>query len=165
MAKLIDTVRPGDKVTITTPRGQERTGRAVMRSSHGGWVLNMGGKHGTPGIADDRNVVRVSKGKRGSGALGSSAAVHTAEAHKATVAIEHAAAVLTNKARHGQCTAATLAYADMQRAIGHYEAHTRSGGKAWKPTTTIREAAFEYNDRCVRASTAPISGRRRKARR
>lgn len=30
-----------------------------MRSGHGGWVLNMGGKHGTPGIADDNNIVSV----------------------------------------------------------------------------------------------------------
>lgn len=60
MAKtLVSVIKPGDKVTIVTPQGQQRTGRAVMRSSHGGWVLNMGGKHGTPGIADDSNIVAV----------------------------------------------------------------------------------------------------------
>lgn len=34
--RLIDGVRVGDKVTILTPHGQQRTGRAVMPSSHGG---------------------------------------------------------------------------------------------------------------------------------
>ena len=62
--RLIDAVEHGDRVTILTPQGQERTGKAVMRSSVGGWVLNMGGPHGTPGLADDRNVVKVRKAKR-----------------------------------------------------------------------------------------------------
>jgi len=55
---LVDTIRPGCIVTIVTPHGQQRTGRAVMRGPHG-WVLNLGGKHGTPGIASDSNIVRV----------------------------------------------------------------------------------------------------------
>ncbi len=67
-------IRPGDRVTIMRPAGMGRggqewaqaTGRAVMRSSHGGWVLNMGGKHGTPGLVDERNIVSVRKGKQGS---------------------------------------------------------------------------------------------------
>jgi hypothetical protein len=41
----------------------ERSGKAVMRSAEGGWVLNMGGPHGTPGLANERNIVRVRKGK------------------------------------------------------------------------------------------------------
>jgi hypothetical protein len=61
--KLIDSVRPGDRVTIVNRFGQERSGRAVMPSSHGGWVLNMGGPHGTPGIADDTNTVKVTRRK------------------------------------------------------------------------------------------------------
>jgi hypothetical protein len=36
---LIDSVRPGDRVTILDRFGKERTGRAVMRSASGGWVL------------------------------------------------------------------------------------------------------------------------------
>lgn len=60
---LIEAVRPGSRVTILTPQGQRRTGRAVMRSTHGGWVLNMGGRYGTPGIADDRNTVAVRGGR------------------------------------------------------------------------------------------------------
>lgn len=59
----VDAIRPGSRVTIRTPQGQERSGKAVMRSSYGGWVLNMGGAHGTPGLADDGNIVAVD-GKR-----------------------------------------------------------------------------------------------------
>lgn len=68
---LINTIRPGDRVTIVDRFGTQRTGRAVMRSSHGGWVLNMGGKHGTPGIADERNIVSVKvSGGRGARSFG-----------------------------------------------------------------------------------------------
>ena len=70
---LIDRIRPGSRVTILVANGlridrqtgklvqdwKESTGRAVMRSSVGGWVLNMGGRHGRPGLADERNVVAV----------------------------------------------------------------------------------------------------------
>lgn len=61
---LFQTARQGDRVTITLPerRGipaQQRTGRVIMKfDTH--LVLNLGGRHGTPGIADDRNTVRVS---------------------------------------------------------------------------------------------------------
>jgi hypothetical protein len=64
-------IRHGDRVIILVPAGigrngqewKEATGRAVMYSSNGGWVLNMGGRHGTPGIATEQNTVRiVSKG-------------------------------------------------------------------------------------------------------
>ncbi len=65
-------IRAGDRVTILVPAGFGRsgqewkpaTGRAVMYSSNGGWVLNMGGKHGTPGIATAKNTVRISKRRR-----------------------------------------------------------------------------------------------------
>jgi hypothetical protein len=55
---ILDLIQTGDRVTITTPHGQELTGRAVMRGPYG-WVLNMGGKHGTPAIATDSNIVRI----------------------------------------------------------------------------------------------------------
>lgn len=50
----------GDRVTIVNRFGQESTGRAVMRGL-AGWVLNMGGRYGTPAIATEKNVVRVRK--------------------------------------------------------------------------------------------------------
>ncbi len=57
-------IRPGDKVSILTPQGQVRSGRAVMRGPYG-WVLNMGGPHGTPAVATDENIYRVhAKGER-----------------------------------------------------------------------------------------------------
>ncbi len=60
--KLTDLIRTGDRVTIVNRFGQQSTGRAVMRYPHG-WVLNMGGKHGTPAIADDENITRVKHAK------------------------------------------------------------------------------------------------------
>ena len=57
---LIETIRPGDRVTIVDRFGKARTGKAVMRSSEpGAWVLNLGGRYGTLGIATVRNVVKV----------------------------------------------------------------------------------------------------------
>lgn len=50
-------IRPGDRVRIKTPHGGERTGRVVIQTgTH--CVLNLGGKHGTPGVADAGNFVR-----------------------------------------------------------------------------------------------------------
>lgn len=40
------------------PEYIRKTGTAVMRGP-AGWVLNMGGRHGTPGIATDENTVQV----------------------------------------------------------------------------------------------------------
>ena len=55
-----DAIRPGDRVTITNRFGQLRTGRAVM-TGPAGFVLDMGGRHGTPDIATPENTVRVRK--------------------------------------------------------------------------------------------------------
>lgn len=60
---MVASIRPGSRVTILTPQGQQRTGRVVMSCRAGGWVLNLGGRHGTPGIADESNIVAVN-GKR-----------------------------------------------------------------------------------------------------
>ena len=55
-------IKRGDRVTIVNRFGQERTGRAVIRGPHG-WVLDMGGKYGTPAIANSKNIVKI-RGKR-----------------------------------------------------------------------------------------------------
>jgi len=55
-------IRNGARVTIVNRFGQQHTGRAVMLGL-GGWVLNMGGAHGTPGIATPENVVKVTTKK------------------------------------------------------------------------------------------------------
>lgn len=60
---LLKMVKRGDLVTIRTPQGQKVSGKAVMKGPHG-WVLNMGGRHGRPGVADERNIVEV-KPRRG----------------------------------------------------------------------------------------------------
>ena len=65
--RLLDTIRPGDRVTIVDRFGKQRTGRATIIVPGSHVVLNMGGAHGTPGIANDSNIVRVSKGKGGGG--------------------------------------------------------------------------------------------------
>lgn len=62
-------IGPGDHVTIKSPQGQNHKGKVVMKGSHG-WVLNMGGKHGTPGIATEKNYVshrKAAKKKDGAG--------------------------------------------------------------------------------------------------
>ncbi|MGH7539339.1 MAG: hypothetical protein ACREMF_11945 [Gemmatimonadales bacterium] len=60
MQATFDTIRVGDRVTIVTPHGQERTGRVVIHNVAADlFVLNLGGRYGTPGIATRDNVVRV----------------------------------------------------------------------------------------------------------
>jgi hypothetical protein len=64
-------ISAGDRVTIRIPNGIGRngteyrtvTGRAVMRGPHG-WVLNIGGAHGTPKVASSDNIVGVQKAKQ-----------------------------------------------------------------------------------------------------
>ena len=58
------TINHGDRVTIRDERGTFRTGKAVSLlffANH--CVLNMGGRYGTPAVADERNIVAV-KAKR-----------------------------------------------------------------------------------------------------
>lgn len=57
---LFDSIRHGSRVTIGE---DERTGRAVMKGP-AGWVLNMGGPHGTPAIATPDNVQAVGAKKK-----------------------------------------------------------------------------------------------------
>ena len=59
----LNTIKHGDRVTIVNRFGQEHTGRATMRGPHG-WVLNMGGRYGTPAIANETNITKVRKGRR-----------------------------------------------------------------------------------------------------
>ena len=65
-AQLIAQARPGDRVAILVPAGLgrdgvewcERTGR-VMIKSPGHLALDLGGQHGTPGVATEQNIVRL----------------------------------------------------------------------------------------------------------
>lgn len=73
--QMLNSIQNGDRVTILVPAGMgrggqewtERSGRAVMRSAEGGWVLNMGGRDGTPGLVNERNIVKVHKRKQADG--------------------------------------------------------------------------------------------------
>lgn len=64
-------IKAGDRVTFWKVAGSGpygvtwklATGRAVMRGPYG-WVLNMGGRYGTPAVADERNIVRVTRGRK-----------------------------------------------------------------------------------------------------
>ena len=84
--------------------------------------------------------------------LGSPKASHTAAGKQAVAKIEREADSVIQQAKQGRCQAATISYAEMQRATGAAEAHMRSGGSVYIPTTTLQEAAFEYNEHCVRES-------------
>lgn len=66
---LLANIRPGDRVTILVPAGRtikgeqlyaERSGKAVICSGDR-VALNMGGRYGTPGVATEDNLVRVSR--------------------------------------------------------------------------------------------------------
>ena len=98
--------------------------------------------------------------------LGSTKTLHTARAAEIQHDLKSAAATLVDRARQGKCTAATMAYAKMHNAIGHIEAHARSGGSAYLPTTTIQDASYEYWTRCVTPVNDTLGARkpRRKAR-
>lgn len=61
--ELLNSIEHGDKVRIHVRNGQDwtaETGTAVMRGP-AGWVLNMGGVHGTPAIATTKNLISVRK--------------------------------------------------------------------------------------------------------
>lgn len=62
--RLFDKIEHGSSVTILTPHGNTLSGRAVMLGDYG-WVLNAGGRHGTPRLASVENIVAV-RAARGS---------------------------------------------------------------------------------------------------
>ncbi len=58
--EMIAECKVGEAVTIRTPHNQLRRGRAtILSGTH--VALNMGGRHGTPGIATPTNVVRIGR--------------------------------------------------------------------------------------------------------
>ena len=47
-------IQHGDKVWYQNSQGQIHSGKAVMKNYKlGGWVLNTGGKHGTPQLVSE----------------------------------------------------------------------------------------------------------------
>lgn len=57
---VMSQIHAGDRVTIVDRFNKQYSGRAVMLGP-AGWVLNMGGRHGTPAIANEDNIVKVRK--------------------------------------------------------------------------------------------------------
>ena len=55
-------IQVGDSVTMKTPQGQELRGKAVMKGPHG-WVINIGGRFGTPKIVNENNFIKMRKGR------------------------------------------------------------------------------------------------------
>jgi hypothetical protein len=63
-------IKNGDRVTILIPAGigrngqeyKEATGRAVMKGPVG-WVLNMGGRYGTPAVCTEQNFVSLRRSR------------------------------------------------------------------------------------------------------
>ena len=52
----------GDSVTMSTPQGQLLNGKAVMKGPYG-WVINVGGRHGTPRVVHENNFIKMRKSK------------------------------------------------------------------------------------------------------
>lgn len=62
MTRLSDQIKHGDKVTIVSSTGQKIKGTATMFNPKiNAWILNTGGRFGTPAIADFENVIRVER--------------------------------------------------------------------------------------------------------
>lgn len=67
MKRAFHSIQVRDKVKIRVPNGigrggqewTEKVGRVVMYGCEGVWVLDMGGKHGTPGICTPENFVKI----------------------------------------------------------------------------------------------------------
>ena len=55
-------IQVGDSVTMSTPQGQVLSGKAVMKGPYG-WVINVGGRHGTPRVVHENNFVKMRKGR------------------------------------------------------------------------------------------------------
>jgi hypothetical protein len=57
-----DDVRPGRRVVYRSYHGSTLRGRVVMRSSYpDAWVVNLGGRYGTPGILTRDTFIRFGK--------------------------------------------------------------------------------------------------------
>ena len=50
-------IKSGDTVYFSTPHGQKMKGKAVMKGTYG-WVLNAGGRHGTPKVVTKKNYIK-----------------------------------------------------------------------------------------------------------
>jgi hypothetical protein len=109
-----DKIGNGDHVTFNYPlRGSDKVpqqgkGKAVMKGPHG-WVLNTGGKHGTPHVVDAKSYVKhTTKKKKADGAGG---------------------AMIRSMAKEDvdPLVAATLGYMDYRATVSGIVEHTEYG--------------------------------------
>lgn len=62
------TFGPRKRIRFLDYRGQVRTGTTVMRAAGGcGWVVNMGGRYGTPAVVPDSAIITSAALKRRNG--------------------------------------------------------------------------------------------------
>ena len=59
---MFEDIQVGDTVYFSTPHSAELKGRAVMCGPHG-WVVNMGGRYGTPQVVSPKNFIKIRKGR------------------------------------------------------------------------------------------------------
>ena len=59
---MFEDIMMGDTIYFSTPHKDEMKGKAVMKGPHG-WVVNVGGRHGTPRVVHENNFVSMRKGK------------------------------------------------------------------------------------------------------
>lgn len=55
-------IQSGDTLYFSTPHSKELKGKAVMKGPIG-WVVNMGGRHGMPGVVTEKNFIKLRKGR------------------------------------------------------------------------------------------------------
>lgn len=60
--QIVDQIRPGDTVTFRDRFGKACKGKAVMFGPSG-WVLNMGGKYGTPAVVNESKIEKVTRSR------------------------------------------------------------------------------------------------------
>ena len=55
-------VMVGDRVEFLTPQGQTRRGKVVMMGDVG-YIVNCGGRFGTPAVLTEKNFITARKGR------------------------------------------------------------------------------------------------------
>ena len=59
---MYNDIQKGDTVYFSTPHTAQMKGKAVMLGP-AGWVVNAGGKHGTPKVVSEKNYIKHNKGR------------------------------------------------------------------------------------------------------
>jgi len=142
---ILDAIHPGSRVTIVDRFGKQHSGRAVMLGP-AGWVLNMGGPHGTPGIADAENIVKV-KNPYEDGSPKTREEIHAARRkEQAEVKRALAAAGIRAKVSHGRGTAWGWLHIDVLNTLPAHN-HSENDNCPWECPHQV--AYRQMNDKVV----------------